>query len=83
MGAGREVVKSFVFVVSTTYILCCMGRVLKGHESSKFGVGEGWCLLNLVSVEIYRLTWNSLVGIVARLRTGRSGVRIAGGASDL
>ena len=33
-------VKSFVLVVSMTYILYCMGRLLKGHESSihKFGV---------------------------------------------
>jgi hypothetical protein len=62
------VIKSFVLVVSTTYILYCMGYLLKGHESSTRNFGVGWVSTELVSVEIYRLFWNSLVDIVGRLQ---------------
>ena len=35
-------VKSFVLVVSTTYILYCMGYLLKGHENGTHKFGVGW-----------------------------------------
>jgi len=36
------VVKSFVLVLITTYSLYCVGRLLKGHESSTRNFGVGW-----------------------------------------
>jgi hypothetical protein len=68
-GGGAEGVKSFL-PASTPNILYCMVHPLKGHKGSTRMFGVERMSAELVSVVIYRLYWNSLVSIVARLQAG-------------